>query len=135
MALTDITHLADHAITDLSGGERQRVLIARALAQEPGIILLDEPNAHLDIAHQIEVFTLLQRLNRDSHLTVVSVSHDLNLAAIFSERIAMMANGTLVAVGTPSEVLTESRINAVFKTSVLVDRHPLRNAPRISLPG
>jgi iron complex transport system ATP-binding protein len=59
----------------------------------------------------------------------------LNLAAIFSERIAMMANGTLVAVGTPSEVLTESRINAVFKTSVLVDRHPLRNAPRISLPG
>jgi len=135
MELTDVAHLSGHLVTNLSGGERQRVFIARALAQEPEIILLDEPNAHLDIAHQIDVFRIIKGLNSSSGLTVVSVSHDLNLAAIYSDRIAMMVCGTLAATGTPEEVLTEARIADVFRTPVIVDRHPRRGTPRISLPG
>lgn len=135
MTMTDIAHLADQPVTNLSGGERQRVFIARALAQEPEIILLDEPNAHLDIAHQIDVFKIIKRLNAESGLTVVSVSHDLNLAAAYSDRIAMMVCGTLAATGSPADVLTETRIHEVFRTPVIVDTHPIRKTPRVSLPG
>ncbi len=133
MRLTDIEHLADHPITSLSGGERQRVFIARALAQQPEIILLDEPNAHLDIAHQIDVFKIIKKLNAESGLTVVSVSHDLNLAASYSDRIAMLVCGSVEAIGTPEEVLTETRIREVFRTQVLVDKHPVGNTLRITL--
>lgn len=133
LALTDIVHLAHQPITALSGGERQRVFIARALAQQPRILLLDEPNAHLDIAHQIEIFDIIRKLNKESALTVVSVSHDLNLAAAYSDRIAMMVCGSIAAVGTPAEVLTEQHIQDVFRTPVLVDKHPSGVAPRITL--
>jgi iron complex transport system ATP-binding protein len=133
LALTDVGHLAQQPITSLSGGERQRVFIARALAQQPHILLLDEPNAHLDIAHQIEIFDIIKKLNRESGLTVVSVSHDLNLAATYSDRVAMMVCGSIAAVGTPQEVLTESRILDIFRTSVLVDAHPASNSPRVTL--
>ena len=135
MRLTDIDHLARQPITNLSGGERQRVFIARALAQQPQVLLLDEPNAHLDISHQIDVFELLRRLNTESGITVVSVSHDLNLAAAYSDRIAMLVCGRLAALGAPSEVLTRDRIGEVFRTDVLVDRHPSRNTPRVTLSG
>jgi iron complex transport system ATP-binding protein len=133
MQLTDIEHLAHQPITKLSGGERQRAFIARALAQQPEILLLDEPNAHLDISHQIEVFRLIRRLNTESGLTVVSVSHDLNLAATYSDRVGMLLCGSLVAMGTPHDVLTEDRIREVFRTDVLVDCHPATNSPRITL--
>jgi iron complex transport system ATP-binding protein len=133
LALTDVRHLAHQPITALSGGERQRVFIARALAQQPHILLLDEPNAHLDIAHQIEIFDIIKKLNRDSGLTVVSVSHDLNLAAIYSDRVAMMVCGSIVSVGTAAEVFTESSIQDIFHTPVLVDTHPSGNSPRITL--
>jgi iron complex transport system ATP-binding protein len=133
MRLTDILHLRDQPITALSGGERQRAWIARALAQEPEILLLDEPNAHLDIAHQLEVVRILREQNRTAGLTVVSVSHDLNLAAAFSDRIAMLEHGELSALGTPTEVLTEERIRSVFGTSVLVDAHPEGGGPRVTL--
>ncbi len=133
MKLTDIEHLAHQPVTTLSGGERQRVFIARALAQEPEIILLDEPNAHLDIAHQIEVFELIKKLNRESGLTVVSVSHDLNLAAAYSDRIAMLLCGSLESLGLPEEVLTESHINHVFRTKVMIDRSPAGGRIRVNL--
>ena len=133
MRLTDILHLRDQPITTLSGGERQRAWIARALAQEPAILLLDEPNAHLDIAHQLEVVHILRERNRTAGLTVVAVSHDLNLAAAFSDRIAMLQQGALSALGTPTEVLTEERIRSVFGTTVLVDAHPEGGAPRVTL--
>jgi len=132
MKLTDIEHLADHPLTALSGGERQRVFIARALAQEPELILLDEPNAHLDIAHQIDIFSVIRKLNKESGLTVVSVSHDLNLAATYSDRVAMLVCGSVTAIGPPTEVLTETRIAEAFRTSVLVDEHPISKTPRVT---
>ena len=131
--MTGIDHLEHHPITTLSGGERQRVFIARALAQQPQILLLDEPNAHLDIAHQIEIFACINRFNKESGLTVISVSHDLNLAASYSDRIAMMVCGTIAAVGSPAEVLTQSHIQDVFQTRVLVDTHPSGDSPRVTL--
>jgi iron complex transport system ATP-binding protein len=135
MRLTDIAHLASHPVGTLSGGERQRTFIARALAQQPEVILLDEPNAHLDIAHQVDVFRLLKRLHEESRLTVVSVSHDLNLAAMHSDRIAVLLRGGLSALGTPAEVLTEGKIQDVFDTPVVVDQHPRLNTPRVTLLG
>lgn len=133
MALTDIDHLADHPITRLSGGERQRAFIARALAQQPEILLLDEPNAHLDISHQLDIFRLIKRRNTESGLTVMSVSHDLNLAAAYSDRVAILQSGTIAAIGAPDAVLTEQRIREVFGTDVLVDPHPLHRGVRVTL--
>ncbi|MGA9115526.1 MAG: ABC transporter ATP-binding protein [Bacteroidota bacterium] len=133
MRAADIAHCAAHPVTALSGGEKQRVFIARALAQQPQVILLDEPNAHLDIAHQVGVFSVMRRLNRSEGVTVVSVSHDLNLASAFSDRIVMLKEGFVVALGTPSEVLTGDRIAEVFGTDVLVDAHPRGAAPRVTL--
>ena len=133
MDLTDITHLADHSITNLSGGERQRAFIARALAQQASVILLDEPTAHLDIAHQVDIFRLLQSLSANTGLTVISVSHDLNLAAMHSDRLAMLRAGSLAALGTPDDVLTADRIRDVFRADVLVDRHPKLDSPRVTM--
>jgi iron complex transport system ATP-binding protein len=133
MALTDISHLADHPVTDLSGGERQRAFIARALAQQAPVVLLDEPTAYLDIAHQVDIFRMLRSLCTDSGLTVISVSHDLNLAAMHSDRLAMLQAGTLAALGSPEEVLTAERIHNVFRADVLVDRHPRLDSPRVTI--
>ncbi len=133
MALTDIDHLADHPITRLSGGERQRAFIARALAQQPEILLLDEPNAHLDISHQLDIFRLIKKRNTDSGLTVVSVSHDLNLAAAYSDRVAILQSGAIAAIGPPDAVLTEQRIREVFHTEVLIDSHPIHHGVRVTL--
>jgi iron complex transport system ATP-binding protein len=94
---------------------------------------MDEPNAHLDIAHQVEVFTIVKRLNREQKLTVISVSHDLNLAAMYSDRVALLVCGTLAALGTPDDVLTEKNVQEVFRTNVLVDRHPTARSPRVTL--
>ncbi|MEK7249950.1 MAG: ABC transporter ATP-binding protein [Bacteroidota bacterium] len=133
LKITDTAHLAHQPVTTLSGGERQRVFIARALAQQPEILLLDEPNAHLDIAHQLDIFNIIKKLNNEQGLTVVSVSHDLNLAAAYSDRIGMLVCGSLVALGIPNEVLTETNIHSVFQTNVLVDRHPTTSSPRVTL--
>jgi iron complex transport system ATP-binding protein len=138
MRLTDISHLADKLITGISGGERQRVLIARALSQQPRILLLDEPNAHLDISHQIEIFQILREQNEQRNLTIVSVSHDLNLAAAFSRRTLLLADtgnegASVFAIGQPKDVLTRANIEQVYQTPVLVDQLPDSSAMRISL--
>ncbi|MDO3647860.1 ABC transporter ATP-binding protein [Nocardia mangyaensis] len=127
MARLDIDHLADRGVLGLSGGERQRVLIARALVQEPRVLILDEPTNHLDIRHQIELLGFLRTLG----LTVLIVLHDLNLAAAVCDRIAVLADGRLHSVGSPADVLTADLIATVFGIEVSVIDHPLTGAPQI----
>jgi len=135
MEATDILPLAARLMETLSGGERQRVLIARALAQEPEVILLDEPTSSLDIAHQIRTFDLIRSLSRSEGLTVVSVTHDMNLTALYCDRIALFEEGRLRSLGCPGEVITESHIREVYRVNVVVDHHPLTGLPRVSLLG
>lgn len=114
MEFTEVAHLAERRLDELSGGERQRVIIARAICQGPEIILLDEPTASLDPAHQVRIMDLLERLRREQGMTVVMVSHDLNLAAMYGGRLALMNEGRIAAVGTPAEVLTVDRLETCY---------------------
>ena len=123
---TNILHLANRRITELSGGERQRVFIARALAQEPKVLLLDEPVANLDIAYQLETMQLLRKLV-DGGIAALAVSHDLNLVSRFCDKVIMLENGRVVAAGRPEEVLTVENIRRVFGVDVAVRRHPTTN--------
>ena len=135
MALTDVAGLENRPFLELSQGEKQRVLIARALAQEAKIILLDEPTSHLDIKHQVEINELIRRLNREKNLTVVHVSHDLNLAAEYCHRMVLLHRGSVFSSGTPSAVITEENIQQVYETEVLVEKNALSGAPRITPLG
>lgn len=109
-----ITDLADKGINEISGGEAQRAFIARAIAQQPEVILLDEPNAHLDIEHQISIFKLLKKLNREDGVTVITVSHDLNLAGHFTNDAVLLKDGSLFSKGSKKKVLTEENLYSVF---------------------
>lgn len=133
MELTNTRDLAERPVTAISGGERQRVIIARALAQEPEIILLDEPTSHLDINHQLEILNLLQSLNREKKLTVISVFHDLNLAAQYCDNLIFMQKGKIFALGTPEEVLTAGNIKDVYGTNVLIRTNPVTGRPAVML--
>jgi iron complex transport system ATP-binding protein len=133
MAATDTLDLADRLVTRLSGGERQRVMVARALAQEPSLLILDEPTAHLDIAHQVDLLDLTRRLNRERGLTVVAVLHDLNLAAQYAGRLLMVRDGRPWADGTPAEVVTEANVAAVYGSRVRVLPHPEEGSPHVFL--
>ena len=133
MEMTDTASLADRSMDSLSGGERQRVLIARALAQEPDVVLLDEPTAFLDIKHQVDFFSLMKRLNRERGLTVFAVTHDINLAAAYCDRVMLLKEGRIHSVGAPGEVITELNIREVYETDVLVDANPVNGLPRVTL--
>ncbi len=133
MALTDVKHLAERYINELSGGETQRVMIARALTQEPQMILLDEPTAFLDINHQVEIYDLLKKLNVEDNLTIMTISHDLNLASLYCDRLIMLKNGKIYMIGTPNEVLTEKTLEEVYETEVMIEPHPITDRPRIIL--
>jgi iron complex transport system ATP-binding protein len=135
MGLAGTAELEDRPFLELSQGEKQRVLIARALAQEPRLILLDEPTSHLDINHQVEIHELIRRLNEEKKLTVLTISHDLNLAAEYCHRIVLLHRGSIYAAGTPSEVLTERNIRRVYETTVIVEKNPLSGAPRVTPIG
>jgi len=132
MERTGTLELAGRPMSALSGGERQRVLIARALAQEPRILLLDEPTSNLDIRHQAEFFGLVDELNRTRRLTVLTVSHDINLASLYCRRIVLLKNGMVRSEGRPEETVTEENIRDVFGAPVRVDRHPETGRPRIT---
>jgi iron complex transport system ATP-binding protein len=124
MARTGVLALAARPLTELSGGERQRVIVARALAQEPRLLLLDEPTTFLDLRHAIEILELIADLNRREGLTVVAVLHDLTIAAMYFPRVAFLRAGRLVADGPPRAVITEATIRAVFDADVRVREDP-----------
>jgi iron complex transport system ATP-binding protein len=124
MARTQTSHLARRAITQLSGGERQRVILARALAQEPRFLLLDEPAAFLDIRHEVEMYDLLRELQGEG-MTILNVLHDLNLAALYCDRLVLLDEGRLAQVGTPEEVLTYATLTRVYGTDIYVHKNEI----------
>ena len=128
MEVVKVRHLADRFITNVSGGERRRIIIARALAQEPKILLLDEPTVHLDINHQIEIMELLKELCVKKRLTVIAVFHDFNLAGRYCNKLVLLSKGRIVALGNPKEVLTEENIRKVFHVQVIVEHNRLLNS-------
>ena len=131
---TDLESQEERPLGELSSGERQRALIARALAQEPRVLLLDEPTAFLDLRHRLQIHEILLRLNRQAGLTVVTVSHDLNLAARYSSRLAVLHRGRLAADGPPATVLTPGMVRTVYGTEAAVERDPATGAPYV-IPG
>ena len=133
MESTQVLHLAERIYPTLSGGEQRRVSLARVLAQDAPVILLDEPTAALDTGHQQLVMSLCRRLANDGR-AVLAVLHDLNLAGAYADRVMVMADGEVVAVGTPGEVLCPDILSAVFKQQVMVMRHPQTDKP-IVLPS
>lgn len=136
MAKTGVAPLSDRPVGDLSGGQRQRVWIAMALAQEPRILLLDEPTTFLDLSHQIEVLELLRTLNRTDATTIVVVLHDLNLAARYADDLVVMRAGRVLAHGAPVDVLTSEVVADAFDLDALVIPDPLTSTPLvIPVPG
>ncbi|NIS67412.1 MAG: ATP-binding cassette domain-containing protein [Proteobacteria bacterium] len=133
MELTDTLHVAHRPFNELSGGEKQMVFIARALAQETELILFDEPTANLDIRHQVIFYDLMTTLNIESGITVITVSHDINLASEFCKNILLLSQGRVFALGKPDEVITKANMEAVYQTPVLVDQNPETSAPRVTL--
>ncbi len=127
MQRTGVLDLAHRSIHELSGGERQRVVLARALAQEAGIMLLDEPGAFLDIRHTVEIYDLLQDLQREGR-SIITVLHDLNLAALYCDRVALLKAGRLFRIGTPAEVITYAALTEVYETEVYVDTNDITGA-------
>jgi ABC-type cobalamin/Fe3+-siderophores transport system ATPase subunit len=133
MEATGVEELADMPLEHLSGGERQRAVIARALAQEPRLLILDEPTAHLDLRYQVEAASLLRRLNRERGMTVLLVSHDLNLAAEVCDRLLLLHGGRATAIGTPEAVLDEALLGSVFGCTVVVDKNETTRRPVVRL--
>ncbi len=133
MSLTDTIKFKNEFINELSSGERQRVIIAKALAQEPILLFLDEPTSHLDIGHQIQILGLLKRLNKEKGLTVVIVLHDLNLASEYCDRLLLLNHGQTYHLGTPEDVLTYQAVETVYKTIVVVKKNPISSKPYVIL--
>ncbi len=135
MRTMEVEHLAGRAVQTLSGGEQHRVMVARALAQQASILLLDEPTAFLDLKHQIDIYAVLKGLNRERNVTVVLVSHDVNLASQHCSRLVLLHGGRAFRTGNPAEVLTAEHLRSVYGCDVLIDAHPTAGTPRITLPG
>lgn len=130
---TTLTEFRDRPITTLSGGERQRTLVARALTQQPRVLLLDEPTAHLDLRYQATILTLVRELvSVDEQLGVVVTLHDLNLAALFADRLALLADGKLVKVGSVNEILTGDLLSEVYEVPIVVSKHPIHGTPLVA---
>jgi iron complex transport system ATP-binding protein len=135
MAQTQTSELADRLIGELSGGEQQRVLLARALAQSTPILLLDEPTNHLDLHHQTGFLSLVRQLALENGLAVLVALHDLNLAALYADNIALLAHGQLKALGTPEQVLNESILSPVYGSGLRVIAHPETGLPLVLPEG
>jgi iron complex transport system ATP-binding protein len=120
MQATGVAHLARRRMHELSGGEHKRVVVAKALAQEPRILLLDEPAAHLDIRHQVGMYNLIEDIRKDTGVTVVSAMHDLNLAAAYCNHVALLKEGRLRKAGSVEEVMTYGNLSEVFEIDIYV---------------
>ena len=131
MKKTNVEHLKDRFFTEISGGERQRVILAQAIAQEPDIMLLDEPISNLDPQYQIAILDTIKQLSLDEELTVVAVLHDLNFAAMYSDQIVLLKDGNIFKTGEVSEILTEGNIKHIFDTEVMVYKSPVVDGPHI----
>ncbi len=129
MERTGTRHLSERRVGELSGGERQRLTIARALTQQPAVIVLDEPTSHLDINYQIETLELISNLCKEEGLIVLAAMHDLNLAAQYCNRVIMLSNGGIHAEGCPSEVITAENIKEAYRADVCVSVHPINHLP------
>lgn len=133
LLLTRTGHLADRLVQEISGGEKQRVVLARALAQQPELLLLDEPTLHLDIGSQVELLRLVQTLARRDHYAVALVSHELNLAAEFADTVLLLQQGRALRYGPPAEVFERELLEEVFQTELDVFTHPETGRPRVLL--
>ena len=133
LAVVGVETLADRDVDEMSGGERQNVVIARALAQDAPVLLLDEPTANLDIGHQMKVASLMQRLARENQIAVLAAIHDLTLAALYCDRLILMRDGLVLAAGRPAEVLSREKVRLAYGVEVLVARLEGLEAP-IVLP-
>jgi len=133
MRLTDVFQFKDKFLSELSGGEQQRAAIARALTQEPELLLLDEPTSHLDITHQVKILDLINRLNQEMGLTVLMVIHDLNLASEYCDQLILFNNGQVFTQGSPEDVLTFDTIEKVYKTPVVTQTNPYSGKPVVFL--
>ena len=129
MERTQVSHLAHRLIGTLSAGERQRVVVARALTQEPSILLLDEPTTHMDVNHQLGLIVLVRHLAAEDNLAVMAILHDLNLASQYCDELVLLAGGRVVARGRPCDVLTHDRIAEAYHADVLVMNHPQTGRP------
>src|SRR5215510_6058326 len=125
----DASQFAHRRFNQLSSGERQRVALARSVAQQPRLLLLDEPTANADIAHQLSLLDLVRGLTRERNYGALIVTHEINLAAEFADRMALIKDGRLVACGDTREVMTAELLSALFETPLFVDRHPLSGSP------
>jgi len=132
LSFTGVEHLAHRKLDQLSGGEQQRVFVAKAICQEPEIILLDEPTASLDLAHQVRLMDLMEKLKNERGITVVMVSHDVNLAAMYGDRLLLLNKGEIIRLGAPKEVLTFQTLEQVYGCTLLVDESPLGKTPRVT---
>ena len=132
LADCELDDVADRLMNELSGGERQRVVLARALATGAQTLLLDEPTANLDIAHQAMMFRLVRERCKTNNASAVVITHDLNLAAAFADRVLLLKDGKMFAIGPPRDVLTEENIAAVFGVKVLLDENPVSRNVRVT---
>ena len=129
---TGLLGLRGRLVTELSGGEQKRVVLARALSQEPGVLLLDEPTAHLDLKYQVRILELVQLLAHHDGLTVVVTMHDLNQAALYADRLALLVGQRLVATGDPETVLTATNLTEAYGVPVIVSQHPIYKTPLVT---
>ena len=132
MKFTEVNHLAERKLFQLSGGELQRVIIARAICQQPEIILLDEPTTALDPAHQLKIMDLMERFRIQYNTTIIMVSHDLNLASMYGDRLLLLKEGGVIKTGDPKTVLNKSLLEESYGCKMLIDENPLGQVARIT---
>lgn len=133
LRLTSLWEMRHRGLHSLSGGELQRAFVCQALVQEPTMLLLDEPTNHLDISHQLDLLDLVAKLNQEQKITVVAVLHDLNLAALYAQRLLVLREGMLVADGTPTEVLRADLVRETYGRAVSILPHPVNQRPQVLL--